>query len=758
MPARRANDEKEHTGPSFMPSSALSNVLDTRSKPSLEEDVQSEHEDDPKQQEGPNTHPDPGKKQETPPKMSLEGTKQGRLEEPKPDTGSGRKSLDDADQDFRSAVQEVAELEVSNARLRYHHVDLVKAKNEITNSKLDQAVRDLAFKQVLDELKGRKTGSDLTEEEIHQRTEEIKSRGDAIMDAIAESVMKAVENDAKNDESSYIPQSQSHAKSRVLRLLRQNASYYELLGVKRDAKERDILKARNQWNLRLHPDRNKDDQEALLCTQVINGAADALRDARKRSEHDAFLKNKPLDPLAPGEEFAPNADDSDDGSDLGDEPDSEEEDEGSYPPPPRAVQRLHWNMNSLIQKLFSRLDGNLDAPVWEKEVLRHNNKIEENNKEHNRKPDMFTVPFHKLLACTFHQRSIIEYYKTGTTSPDLVQIRLQSLQDYFEGARRRGLYQWPDAWTALLMKPLRKKLGELKLPEEQMKTEPTPGKTPATPQNKERPPAPKPSQATGAPGGSGADRMDGVKHTGTELMTRPTPNDSKEIRELAYSSPPNGKFSSGFKLFIEVEGPNRLKVKTMRDVDLEDIYRCVKSDLPNVQTRRVNELHPDDLLEVKGVAWTDDRRYWTYVWAKRRSSDDEPIMTRTDFRKWQPNADWLIDQFIWDAGLIPTWAPEVLNSPFNPHSGALHYPKPSRKDSALAHNQMVLRQPRIGGHNDEQNYHHFGNGLASSAVGHHSPEITQLAQMLNALSVTVNTMQEQQRIQSDILRQFLPAP
>ncbi|KAK8125005.1 uncharacterized protein PG998_000764 [Apiospora kogelbergensis] len=597
---------------------ALSAVLDPQSKPSHEEDVQTDQEDTLEQNS-------------TPPKMASETGTAGQLPAP---PNPNKESLDNASQDIRDAVEEVTGDVVADCRLRYEGQSL-----------------DIAT----------------------QLRQEIETYGDAILDFMQSKIVETLERDA----SMSLDREKQMAKRHAQRRVKQNASYYELLGIEPNANRTEISQARKQLMFALHPDRNQHDRakfEELF--KVIGGAGDALLDPQKRREHDEFLKRNPRnqDPSDPGEEFATNAfDDDDDDQDQEDEASDSEDEEASYPRPSKRVVQLHKEIGSkILEPLFGKLDSDIATAQLKDDLSNHNDQIRANNKEYQRADlDMFTVPFHKLLSCQYHQRTIIEYYKGGLTEPDTVQKKLQALQDFFVRTGKRGFYQWPEGWTALLMKPLRRRLGELKLPKEQTKTKPTPDKTAkSTHQDGPKPPTPDTGAASGvkgaAPGPLGGDPMQGVKHEGIELAGRPTPNDSKEIRELAYSSPPNGKFSSGFKLFVEVEGPNRLKVKTMRDVGLEDIYRCVKSDLPNVQTRRVNELHPDDLLEVKGVAWTDDRRYWTYVWAKRRTSDDEPIMTRTDFRKWQPNADWLIDQFIWDAGLIPTWAPEVLNSPFNP--------------------------------------------------------------------------------------------
>lgn len=292
MSARRANDEKKHTGPSFMPSSALSNILDTQSKPSFEED-DSQHEDDPRQPEGPNTHPDPSKEEETPPKMSIEGTNMGRLEGPNTDTGSGtdndltsaletanagqsdgskgnpgssNKSLDDVSQNLRNAVEEVSDEAVSHSRLVHEGEDLDKIKERLALQKAQDESRKQVFGKVLDEIKKSQIGSGLTEGDISQFSQEIESHGDAIMDAIAAKIINAMEKDA----STSLDREKEMAKRRAQRRVKQNASYYELLGIAPTADKAEVSRARKQLMFSLHPDRNQHDRATF--EELFKGA------------------------------------------------------------------------------------------------------------------------------------------------------------------------------------------------------------------------------------------------------------------------------------------------------------------------------------------------------------------------------------------------------------------------------------------------------------------------------------------------------
>lgn len=62
--------------------------------------------------------------------------------------------------------------------------------------------------------------------------------------------------------------------------------YYKILGVDRDADEKDIKRAYRQLALKYHPDKNPDDQTAEERFKEINEAYEVLGDADKRAKYD----------------------------------------------------------------------------------------------------------------------------------------------------------------------------------------------------------------------------------------------------------------------------------------------------------------------------------------------------------------------------------------------------------------------------------------------------------------------------------------
>jgi len=64
--------------------------------------------------------------------------------------------------------------------------------------------------------------------------------------------------------------------------------YYELLGVKRDAKPEEIKKAYRRLARKYHPDVNPGDKAAEERFKLMSEAHDVLSDPKKRSVYDRF--------------------------------------------------------------------------------------------------------------------------------------------------------------------------------------------------------------------------------------------------------------------------------------------------------------------------------------------------------------------------------------------------------------------------------------------------------------------------------------
>ncbi|MBD3331055.1 molecular chaperone DnaJ [Candidatus Peregrinibacteria bacterium] len=63
---------------------------------------------------------------------------------------------------------------------------------------------------------------------------------------------------------------------------------YEILGVKKDASDKDIKSAYRKLALKWHPDKHKGDKEAEKKFKEINAAYEILSDKQKRNQYDTF--------------------------------------------------------------------------------------------------------------------------------------------------------------------------------------------------------------------------------------------------------------------------------------------------------------------------------------------------------------------------------------------------------------------------------------------------------------------------------------
>ncbi|MGF1571494.1 MAG: DnaJ domain-containing protein [Sumerlaeia bacterium] len=75
-----------------------------------------------------------------------------------------------------------------------------------------------------------------------------------------------------------------------------NQDYYRLLGVSREAPEREIKKAYYELARKLHPDKAESPEKAAENANILaqmSKAYNTLKDAEKRKEYDAQIKNKP---------------------------------------------------------------------------------------------------------------------------------------------------------------------------------------------------------------------------------------------------------------------------------------------------------------------------------------------------------------------------------------------------------------------------------------------------------------------------------
>ncbi|MEE2675672.1 MAG: DnaJ domain-containing protein, partial [Planctomycetota bacterium] len=67
-----------------------------------------------------------------------------------------------------------------------------------------------------------------------------------------------------------------------------NTDYYNTLGIKRNASDKEIQKAYRDLARKYHPDMNPDDDSAKSKFQEVQQAYDVLSDEQKRSQYNQF--------------------------------------------------------------------------------------------------------------------------------------------------------------------------------------------------------------------------------------------------------------------------------------------------------------------------------------------------------------------------------------------------------------------------------------------------------------------------------------
>ncbi|KAL9948561.1 hypothetical protein ACHAO5_001661 [Verticillium nonalfalfae] len=547
-------------------------------------------------------------------------------------------------------------------------------------------------------------GHQPSEEEIKKIKGQIKEHDEEIMNHIIDLVFRlAREKSDSGKEVKLSPEIRRQKTNRTLRLIRRKATCYELLGVKRDATTSEIKSAWKGLAAALHPDHNKD-VAAEECMAAVNAAKDLLSSKEKRQIYDAFLRDNPPPKATEDfdEDFASNAfgdDDDDDNSIYSEGDDSAEDEETHYPPPTSGVRKLHDGMAPKFEAFFKDMNGPLDTKLMSK--IDKRNKLIEHDNEQRKRPDirMYGVPRDKLLFYRFAQRRIAVSFETGLWDAVVVRKELQWLQNHFTKTRSRGLYQWPEAWTQLVMEPLSKKLATLGVSKDEQKPVAEPhaaeddmDTTYGSAAEEDYESDALSVQSQRQPVRTLQPLNAGFTMLGDEILGyMPVERRSKFLRNTMYLT--------GFKMFVKVKETGRFTVTTGSDVG--GMAAVAYHDLPEEDKNNVkkNEKKYADAsaLEfnlIRGVAWVPGtsqptRLPDTYVWVEMKTkSQHADIMTRSTFRQWLGKglADKLIDSWLVDNNITPEWSTLGFS------------PDPANSARYLSLTYPAPRQPRQDGY------------------------------------------------------------
>lgn len=183
------------------------------------------------------------------------------IDEPDGDQNTTEETLADCDKNLLLIVQQTAKLKADSTRLEFEELSLSEVQSRVNKIKHSPD----EWNHVLKSIKHR-----VEKKDKEWAKEYINSHKDAIMNFVGQEIIRAFENEKKKAkvlERRLKEREEVNRVVKLLKLLKKNdATYYDLLGVDKRATTAEIRKARKNFVFMLHPDRNKD-KSALRCTK-----------------------------------------------------------------------------------------------------------------------------------------------------------------------------------------------------------------------------------------------------------------------------------------------------------------------------------------------------------------------------------------------------------------------------------------------------------------------------------------------------------
>ncbi|KAJ5003450.1 DnaJ-like protein [Colletotrichum sp. SAR 10_99] len=473
------------------------------------------------------------------------------------------------------------------------------------------------------------------------------------------------------------------AVTKMLPLINNNATYYDILEIPSTASDDQIKTALKKMTMLVHTDKNED-KMAKLCMQKVNDAKSTLTDPRKKAEYDRQLKDPSQQSKIPtatvdlNEEF----DDSAFGRNGDDYPSSDEDfddDEDDIPKKDEDIAKIH---SKYVKGVLAYLMNGADSKI---DIKKMNNKIKKVNEKKGRKGDLYQMSEGIATSMRDDLNSLQAKMK-----PVDAKVKAETVKTTFRRQCLNEYNQWPKAWADAFGKVADQRLVALTTynPNEPKndasKREGKQGNRNSSRVNQD-------VNMEDAPGGSASNTghnagMGQSMDVDEEHVSPNRPNEDSDYNagqdgmdqdNMKQEIPPpretqlQQKSPVGWRFVVEVPEANPVKLVPGSELGYEATR--LYHELPEEQKNIINgmeEVYKDVRLNlfvgIRGVAFY---RLGTsgicYVWVDRQD-DPNPqkahILSRTALRAWIGHklADKKIDDFLVKGGQIAVTLQELV--------------------------------------------------------------------------------------------------
>ncbi|KAI8295978.1 DnaJ-like protein [Colletotrichum sp. SAR11_240] len=231
------------------------------------------------------------------------------------------------------------------------------------------------------------------------------------------------------------------AVTKMLPLINNNATYYDILEIPSTASDDQIKTALKRMRLLVHTDKNED-KMAKLCIQKVNDSKSTLTDPRKKAEYDRQLKDPSQQSKIPtatvdlNEEF----DDSAFGRNGDDDPSSDEDfdddDDDVIPEKDQEIEAIHSKYaKGIMAYLFNGTNSKID-------IKKMNGKIKKANENKGRRGELYQMSEGIATLMRVDLNSLQTKMK-----PEDAKVKAEGVKTTFRRQCLNEYNQWPLAWA-----------------------------------------------------------------------------------------------------------------------------------------------------------------------------------------------------------------------------------------------------------------------------------------------------------------------